>query len=84
MTESTTNWLQFLQQQGAHIADASRAEVLGSGTDSIIPIPTADFVAPLTDLGLIALSGEDATHFLHNQLTNDVEHLGLTEARLAG
>ncbi|GAB3376780.1 folate-binding protein YgfZ [Massilia agri] len=42
------------------------------------------FVAPVTDLGLIAVQGEDAASFLHNQLTNDVEHLGRNEARLAG
>ena len=42
------------------------------------------FVAPITDLGLIALDGEESASFLHNQLTNDVEHLGLAEARLAG
>jgi folate-binding protein YgfZ len=43
-----------------------------------------NFVAPLSDLGLIAFTGEEAAHFLHNQLTNDIEHLGMTEARLAG
>lgn len=41
------------------------------------------FVAPITDLGLIALDGEESASFLHNQLTNDVEHLGLGDARLA-
>lgn len=45
--------------------------------------PTS-FVAPLSDLGLIEFTGEEAAHFLHNQLTNDIEHLGATEARLAG
>ena len=44
----------------------------------------AGFVAALTDQGLIAVSGADAASFLHNQLTNDVEHLALGEARLAG
>ncbi|MTV36188.1 CAF17-like 4Fe-4S cluster assembly/insertion protein YgfZ [Duganella radicis] len=44
----------------------------------------AGFFAPITDLGLIALDGEESASFLHNQLTNDVEHLGPTEARLAG
>ena len=44
----------------------------------------AGFVAALTDQGLIAVSGAEAASFLHNQLTNDVEHLGLGEARLAG
>jgi len=42
------------------------------------------FVAPLGDQGLIALDGEESASFLHNQLTNDVEHLGLGEVRLAG
>lgn len=42
------------------------------------------FIAPAVDLGLIALTGDDAATFLHNQVTNDVEHLGLHEARLAG
>jgi hypothetical protein len=32
---------------------------------------------------LIAVSGDDAASFLHNQLTNDVTHLGTGEARLA-
>jgi len=42
------------------------------------------FVAQITDLGLIALDGEESASFLHNQLTNDVEHLGQGDARLAG
>src|SRR5471030_2521751 len=42
------------------------------------------FVAPIGDQGLIALNGEESASFLHNQLTNDVEHLGAGEARLAG
>ncbi len=41
------------------------------------------FVAPIADQGLIALDGEESSHFLHGQLTNDVEHLGSDEARLA-
>lgn len=42
------------------------------------------FVAPIGDQGLIALDGEESAGFLHNQLTNDVEHLGTGEVRLAG
>ncbi len=44
----------------------------------------AGFVAPVTDLGLIAFTGDDSASFLHSQLTNDVEHLGTGEVRLAG
>jgi len=42
------------------------------------------FVAPVSDQGLIAFAGEESVSFLHNQLTNDVEHLGQEEVRLAG
>ena len=41
-------------------------------------------VAPLTQLGLIRAQGEDASKFLHSQLTSDFSLLGLSEARLAG
>ncbi|HEX8603815.1 MAG TPA: folate-binding protein, partial [Pseudoduganella sp.] len=44
----------------------------------------AGFVAPITDLGLIAFTGDDSASFLHSQLTNDVEHLGAEDVRLAG
>ncbi|HEV2612025.1 MAG TPA: folate-binding protein [Noviherbaspirillum sp.] len=72
-------WLQFLIQHSAVLDEGK--DVLGFAGDS--PTPSA-FVAPLTDLGLIAATGEEAAVFLHNQLTNDVEHLGPSEARLAG
>ncbi len=39
-------------------------------------------VAPLSNLGVIRASGEDAAHFLHGQLTQDFDLLGMTEARL--
>lgn len=42
------------------------------------------FVAPITGLGIVSVTGDDAATFLHNQLTNDVEHLGQSELRLAG
>jgi folate-binding protein YgfZ len=86
MTEFMNTWLQFLAQHGARMSDTdpSSTQVLDFGDTPTGSTSTSDFVAPLTDLGLIALSGEDAVNFLHNQLTNDVEHLGLNDARLAG
>lgn len=42
------------------------------------------FVAPLPDLGLLAVHGAESLRFLHSQLTNDVEHLGEAEARWYG
>jgi folate-binding protein YgfZ len=79
-----SNWIEHLSSQGArfHVDEANQAEDFGRA------VPAAElaagFVATVTDLGLIAVSGEDAASFLHSQLTNDVEHLGTQEARLAG
>lgn len=56
---------------------------LGDGGDEH-GTPLTNFVAPLTDLGLIAVSGDEGAAFLHNQLTNDVLHLEAGEMRLSG
>lgn len=42
------------------------------------------FFVPLTDQGLIRATGEDAPGFLHNLLTNDIEHIAADGARHAG
>jgi folate-binding protein YgfZ len=83
-----SNWTEYLASDwtkpGArfHIDEATQVEDFGRTlTASDL---AAGFVAPVTDLGLIAVAGEDAARFLHSQLTNDVEHLGTGEARLAG
>lgn len=76
------HWIDHLSALGARAATPGEADDFGH------VLTTADlaagFVAPLSDLGLIAVAGDDAARFLHNQLTNDVEHLGFDEARLAG
>ncbi|MRW91897.1 folate-binding protein [Duganella sp. FT80W] len=64
-----SSWNELLAQRTAPLTTAQLA---------------AGFVAPINDLGLIALDGEESATFLHSQLTNDVEHLSLGEARLAG
>lgn len=95
-----TDWHAYLQTQGAVFsagADTAAAEP-SSGSAEVLyferPAEGADrqdgatgatgFVAPLTDLGLISVSGDDAASFLHNQLTNDIEHLDPADVRLAG
>ncbi|TDV17313.1 YgfZ/GcvT domain-containing protein [Paraburkholderia caballeronis] len=53
---------------------------------------SADFDAVLTggayavlpQFGVIDANGDDAAAFLHGQLTNDIQHLDVTGARLAG
>lgn len=94
-----TDWHAYLKTQGAIFSagantatataepSSNSAEVLyfeqrAQETDR--PDGATGFVAPLTDLGLIAVSGDDAASFLHNQLTNDIEHLDPADVRLAG
>ena len=79
-----SNWTEYLGSHGArfHIDEATQVEDFGRSLSAADL--AAGFVAPVTDLGLIAVAGEDAARFLHSQLTNDVEHLGPNEARLAG
>ena len=72
MTGITSDWLQFLHDEGIDAGGESAAPDIGDG-----------FIAPLTHLGIIAASGEDAAGFLHSQLSNDIEHLDAAHARLA-
>ena len=76
--------MDFLAQQGACDIDADTLAIGHFASAQTAATPTTDFMTPLTDHGLISASGADAATFLHNQLTNDVAHLGLAEARLAG
>ena len=84
MTESTNPWLQFLAQQSIAVDETGMAYCTDGDSAAQHPDRNGGFVTALTDLGLIAVTGADAASFLHNQLTNDVEHLGAGEARLAG
>jgi folate-binding protein YgfZ len=81
MNATNTAWLDFLVSKGARLSASTTPDVIGFQD---APAPTTNFVAPLLHLGLISASGDDAASFLHNQLSNDVEHLGTAEARLAG
>jgi folate-binding protein YgfZ len=78
------HWIEHLSSLGARFHPDAATEIEDFGRVLTPTELAAGFVAPVTDLGLIGVSGEDAASFLHNQLTNDVEHLPPQEARLAG
>jgi len=77
-------WIEQLSALGARFHPDEATQIEDFGRVLAAADLAGGFVAPVTDLGLIAVAGEDAAGFLHNQLTNDVEHLGAAEARLAG
>jgi folate-binding protein YgfZ len=83
MIESKSTWLEFLEKQGAIFTAPEVTGINGFEGNPLGERPVDNFVAPLPDLGLISASGEDAATFLHSQLTNDIEHMGNAEARLA-
>lgn len=73
-------WQDFLTQQGISVND-NGIEGLNNVWDS--NALETGFVTVLNDIGLIQASGEEAAHFLHNQLSNDVETLNASELRRA-
>ncbi|MES2899367.1 MAG: folate-binding protein [Pseudomonadota bacterium] len=79
-----TTWNDYLAAQGARHDATLPDQVADFGRTLSVTELKGGFVAPVTGQGLIAVRGEDAAKFLHSQLTNDVEHLGQGEARLAG
>lgn len=53
-------------------------------TSGFTAVHTAGAFMPLKQFGVIDVKGDDAASFLHTQLTNDVQHLDASTARLAG
>jgi folate-binding protein YgfZ len=66
---------------GGSVAADAWGPAIAVGADRL---PGGAFAAPLSDLGLLSVTGEQAAAFLHAQLTNDVEHLAPETARWAG
>jgi tRNA-modifying protein YgfZ len=77
------SWKNFLQSQGAVIEGSS---VLHYGDPASERAASADgtIVADLSQLGVIALRGEDTATFLQGQLTNDVRTLDADAAQWSG
>ncbi len=67
-----TTLQQFLNPEVAPPQNASILQTIKTG-----------YISALTDLSLIEVTGENAAEFLHNQLSNDVQHLATDETRLA-
>jgi folate-binding protein YgfZ len=66
---------------GGLVVDDAWGPWIAVGADAL---PAGACAAPLSDIGLLTVSGEQAATFLHAQLTNDVEHLEAGVARWAG
>jgi len=74
------DWIDFLQKQGAR----HDTQDFGDPAGELECARSSTVIVPLTDLGVIAVAGEDSVSFLHNLLTNDIKALGKDGACLGG
>jgi folate-binding protein YgfZ len=71
-------WIEFLASRGAVVADAAgEAAVRSFGNPSreLTAARDGSVVAPLSQHGVLRITGKDASEFLHGQLSSDVNAL---------
>lgn len=73
-------WQDILGSSGAHIENGLLND-FGDAATELAAAATTTIVAPLAHLGVIRVSGPEATTFLHHQLTSDVKHLASDAAQ---
>lgn len=78
-----SNWQNFLASRGARI-EAGQVSDFGNALAELDAAASGTVLAPLTHFGLIRATGEEAATFLHNLLSNDVQHLGRNRAERCG
>ena len=76
----TTTWQAFLATRGAHIDNGIVGD-FGNPPEELAAASASTVLVPLSHLAVIDCIGEEATSFLHNQLTSDVNHLGENAAQ---
>jgi len=79
------NWRSFLESaDGVFDGETSDLINFGDANAELLAASKQTVLVPLTHLGLIEASGEEAKSFLHSQFTNDVNHLAEGLAQHAG
>ena len=78
-----STWLSFLASRGARLTATSAAD-FGDPHAEIAAVREGTILADLSDNALLAITGDDATAFLHGQFTNDVQSLQVGAAQWNG
>ena len=75
-------WRSFLESSNAVFSDGGD-EILsfGNPAQELQAAVNQTVLVPLTHLGLIEATGDDAKSFLHSQFTSDINHLGAGQAQ---
>ncbi len=76
-------WHSFLNNIGAHI-DNGMVTNFGNINKELESDASSDIIVDLSTTSIIKVTGEDATNFLHNQLTNDLKALAPGQSQLSG
>lgn len=74
-------WQAFIEEQGGRFNAANEAEFADAAKSSV---EQSAFMADLSYLGLIEVSGEDRITFLQGQLTNDLQQIGAEHSHFSG
>ncbi|MHB8915553.1 MAG: CAF17-like 4Fe-4S cluster assembly/insertion protein YgfZ [Thiobacillus sp.] len=77
------SWKTFLQSQGARVENGA-VQDFGHSQAELAATKNGTILADLSQLGLIAFSGEETVAFLQGQLTNDVRELDTHTAQWNG
>lgn len=81
---SLSPWQNFLHTQGAqYTVDGLQVADFGAPEAELNAAAQGTVLVPLTQFGLIDVHGPDAREFLHNQFTNDINHVGPAQVQHA-
>ena len=79
------HWRSFLEStEGVFENDSTELLNFGDAAGELLAATQQTVVVPLTHLGLIEATGEEAKTFLHSQFTSDINHLADGQAQNAG
>jgi folate-binding protein YgfZ len=79
------HWRSFLEStDGVFDGDSTELLNFGDATGELLAATQQTIVVPLTHLGLLEATGEEAKVFLHAQFTADINHLADGQAQHAG
>lgn len=77
-----TRWTELLQQQGARFDEAGNI-AFKTGQEEVSLAKNASIVAPLTHFGLIDITGEEVTPYLHNLTSTNIKSLPAGRAQFS-
>lgn len=79
-----TNWHSRLAAYGAHVDSDALVSDFGDRAAELRALGDTAVLVPLTHIGVIEVSGDDAQAFLNTQLTSDLAQVTATAAQYSG